>query len=147
MCKTALLFSKELFCTEASNGAYIEVRGLAKSAGLIDDPDFIKKSSILNNMKNVVSLTQETTKLKGRANDDRRSLEQSVVLSSMPSTRQILNAKERQQSLPSSRQIAKVIGGLNPRTFQRIKQKVQRKRDLLEQVTNGILPRRLTHFY
>ena len=33
-----------------------DVRVLAKSAGLIDDTDFIKKNHILNNMKNVVSL-------------------------------------------------------------------------------------------
>ena len=90
-------------------------------------------------MTNVVSLAQQTTKLKGRTNNDRRSLVQSVVLSSIRSTQQILNAKSRQQSLPSSRQIAQVIG-LNPRTFQWIKHKVQRKRDLLEHVTNGVLP-------
>ena len=79
-----------------------------------------------------------TRKRKGRANNDRRSLVQSVVISSMPSTQQRLNAKERQLTVPWSVEIAKFLG-MNPRTFQQIKQKVQHKRDLLEQVTNGIL--------
>ena len=82
------------------------VRALAKSAGLIDDQDFIKKNYILKNMKNALTLAQDTTKTKGRANDDRRSLVQSVVLSAIPSTQQRLNAKERQLSIPSSTEIA-----------------------------------------
>ena len=63
-----------------------EVRALAKSAGLIDDKDYIKKNYILNNIKNAITLAQETTKTQGRANDDRRSLVQSVVLSLIPTT-------------------------------------------------------------
>ena len=101
---------------------HTDVRGLAKSAGLIDNQDFVKKNYILNNMKNVLALAQDTTKTKGRANDDRRSLVQSVVLSSIPSTEQRLNAKERQLSIPSSTEIAKLLG-VNPRTFQRIQKK------------------------
>ena len=31
-----------------------DVRALAKSAGVIDDQDFVKKNYILNNIKNVV---------------------------------------------------------------------------------------------
>ena len=49
-----------------------------------------------------------------------------------------MNAKERQLTIPSSTEIAEVLG-MNPRTFNWIKQKVQDKHDLLEQVTNGIL--------
>ena len=37
-----------------------DVRALAKSAGLIDHQDFMKKSYILNNMNMVVTLAQET---------------------------------------------------------------------------------------
>ena len=112
------------------------VRALAKSAGLIDDQDVVKKNYILNNMKNVVKLAQETTKRNARPNDDRRSLVQSIVIASIPSTEQRLNAKERKLTIPSSTQIAKFLG-LNPRTFNRIKQKAQDKRDLLEEVTGA----------
>ena len=63
---------------------------------------------------------------------------QSIVLASIPSTEQRFNAKERQLTIPSSTEIAKVLG-LNPRTFNRIKQKAQHKRDLLEEVSDGIL--------
>ena len=94
-----------------------DVRALAKSAGLIDNQDFIKKSYILNNMKKVVQLAQETSKRNARPNDDRRSLVQSIVISSIPSTQERLNAKERQVSIPFSTEIAKLLG-LNPRTFQ-----------------------------
>ena len=97
-----------------------DVRGLAKSAGLIDDQDYIKKNCILKNMKNVLTLAQQTTKTNGRASDDRRSLVQSVVLASLPSTQQRLDAKERQLTIPASTDIAKFLG-LNSRTFQRIK--------------------------
>ena len=38
------------------------LRALPKSAGPIDDQDVVKKNYILNNMKNVVKLAQETTK-------------------------------------------------------------------------------------
>ena len=62
------------------------VRALAKSVGLIDDQDFVKKNYILNNMKNVVTLAQETSKRNAWPNDDRRSLVQSVVIASIPST-------------------------------------------------------------
>ena len=115
-----------------------DVRALAKSAGLIDDQEFIKKNYILNNMKKVVSLAQETTKRNARPNDDKRSLLQSVVLSSIPSTQQTMDAKEQQLTLPSSTEIAKLLG-FNPRTFDQIKQKVQYKRDLLEHDSNGFL--------
>ena len=71
-----------------------DVRALAKSAGLLDDQDFIKKNYILKNMKTAVRLAQETSKRHARPNDDRRSLVQSVVLASIPSTQQKLNAKE-----------------------------------------------------
>ena len=91
------------------------VRGLAKSAGLIDDQDVVKKNYILNNMKNVVKLAQETRKKNARANDDRRSLVQSIVIAWIPSTQQRLDAKERQVTVPSSTEIAKFLG-LNPRT-------------------------------
>ena len=101
-----------------------DVRALAKSAGLIDDQDFIKKNYILNNMKKVVKLAQETSKRNTRPNDDRRFLVQSVVVSSIPSIQQRLDAVERQLTLPSSREIAKVLG-LNPRTFQRIKKRLK----------------------
>jgi len=37
-----------------------DVKALAKSAGLIDDRDFIKKNYILNNMKKVITLAQDT---------------------------------------------------------------------------------------
>ena len=115
-----------------------DVRALAKSAGLIDNQDFIKKSYILNNMKKVVQLAQETSKRNARPNNDRRSLVQSIVISSIPSTQERLNAKERQVSIPFSTEIAKLLG-LNPRTFQRIQKKAQHKRDLLENVTDGML--------
>ena len=49
-----------------------------------------------------------------------------------------MNAKERQQTIPSSTEIAKLLG-LNPRTFQQIQKKAQHKRDLLENVTDGML--------
>ena len=106
-----------------------DVRVLAKSAGLIDNQDFMKKNYILNNMKKVVTLAQETSKRHARPNDDRRSLVQSVVIASIPSTQQRLNAKERQQTIASSREIAKVIG-LNQTTFNRVQKKAQHKRDL-----------------
>ena len=61
--------------------AHPDVRALAKSAGLIDDQDFIKKNYILKNMKTAVRLAQETSKRNARPNDDRRSLVQSVVVS------------------------------------------------------------------
>ena len=64
------------------------VRALAKSAGLIDDQDFVKKNYILSNMKNVVKLAQETTKKNALPTDDRRSLVQSIVIASIPSTEQ-----------------------------------------------------------
>ena len=44
---------------------------------------------------------------------------------------QASKAKERKLTIPSSTQIAKFLG-LNPRTFNQIKQKAQLKRDLLE---------------
>ena len=37
---------------------HIRVRGLAKIVGLINNEDYVKKSCILNNMKNVVRLAQ-----------------------------------------------------------------------------------------
>ena len=49
-----------------------------------------------------------------------------------------MDAKEQQLTIPSSTEIAKLLG-FNPRTFNRIKQKVQHKCDLLEQVSDGIL--------
>ena len=100
-----------------------DVRALAKSAGLIDDQDFIKKNYILKNMKTAVRLAQETSKRNARPNDDRRSLVQSVVVSSIPSSQQRFDANERQLSIPSSTEIAKVLG-LNPRTFQRIQKRL-----------------------
>ena len=94
-----------------------DVRALAKSAGLIDDKDVIKKNYILNTIKKIVTLAQQTTKRNGRPNeDDRRSLVQSVVLPSIPSTQQRLNAKERQLTTPASTEIAKVLG-LNPKEY------------------------------
>ena len=51
-----------------------------------------------------------------------------------------MDAKERQVTVPSSTEIAKFLG-LNPRTFTRIKQKAQDKRDLLEEVQDGTLQR------
>ena len=45
---------------------------------------------------------------------------------------------ERQLSIPSGRETAKILG-LNPRTFQRIQKKAQQKRDNLELVKDGIL--------
>ena len=74
-------------------------------------------------MKNALTLAQETTKIKGQATNDRRSLVQSVVLSSIPTTEQRLNDKERQLTIPSSREISKVLG-LNARTFQQIKKRL-----------------------
>ncbi|MCP4913590.1 MAG: hypothetical protein GY909_10760, partial [Oligoflexia bacterium] len=53
-------------------------------------------------------------------------------------TQQRLNAKEKQLTIPSSREIAKLLG-LPQKTFNRIKTKVQGNRDLLEQDTNGVL--------
>ena len=77
------------------------------------DEEFVKKNYILNNMKNVVKLAQETRKKNARPTDDRRSLVQSIVIASIPSTQQRLNAKERQLTFPSSTEIAKFLG-LNP---------------------------------
>ena len=87
-------------------------------------------------MKNVVKLAQETRKKNARPTDDRRSLVQSIVIASIPSTQQRLNAKERQLTIPSSTEIAQFLG-LNRRSFNRIKQKAQDKRDLLEEVADG----------
>jgi hypothetical protein len=63
-----------------------------------------------------------------------------VVIASIPSTQQRLDAKESELTIPSSTEIAKLLG-LNPRTFNRIKQKSQKKRDQLEDVssTDGML--------
>ena len=49
-----------------------------------------------------------------------------------------MNAKEQQLTLPSSTEIAKLLG-FNPRLINQIKQKIQHKRDLLEQDTSGVL--------
>ena len=68
-------------------------------------------------MKKVITLTQQTTKRNGRQNDDKRSLVQSVVLASLPSTKQRQDAIESQLTIASSTEIAKVPG-INPRTFQ-----------------------------
>eukprot|EP00534_Pseudo-nitzschia_fraudulenta_P015251 CAMPEP_0201230426 /NCGR_PEP_ID=MMETSP0852-20130820/1792_1 /ASSEMBLY_ACC=CAM_ASM_000632 /TAXON_ID=183588 /ORGANISM="Pseudo-nitzschia fraudulenta, Strain WWA7" /LENGTH=83 /DNA_ID=CAMNT_0047521183 /DNA_START=614 /DNA_END=862 /DNA_ORIENTATION=- len=49
------------------------VRHIAKSAGLVDNNDFMIKNYILKNMKRASSLAQQTLHKHGQTNDDLRS--------------------------------------------------------------------------
>ena len=105
------------------------VRSIAKSAGLADNNNYMIKNYIMNNVKSSVKLALKTNSAKGRANDDLRSLAQSVVLSSMKSTQEQLEDKENGVFVPSSQQIANTIG-IPKTTFQRIRKLNQERRDL-----------------
>jgi len=55
------------------------VRPIAKSAGLVDNNDFMIKNYFMNNLKRASSLAQKTNNKKARTNDDLRSFVQSLV--------------------------------------------------------------------
>ena len=109
------------------------VRLIAKSAGIVDNNDFMIKNYIINNMKTTVKLALKTNSTKGQANDDLRSLVQSVIISSMPSTEQQVQDKENGVFIPPSTQIADTIG-IPRSSYHRIRTLNQSKRDLLELV-------------
>ena len=105
------------------------VRVIAKSAGLVDNNDFMIKNYVMKNMKTSVKLALKTNSSNARANKDLRSLVQSVVISSMKSTQEQLEDKENGIFVPSSQQIANTIG-IPKTTFQRIRKLNQERRDL-----------------
>ena len=118
------------------------VRSIAKSAGLADNNNFMIKNCIMKNVKTSVKLALKTNSTKGRANNDLRSLAQSVVLASMKSTQELVEDKENGVFVPSSQQIADTIG-IPKTTFQRIRNKNQERRDLLKlqaEGNNSIIP-------
>ena len=53
------------------------VKPIAKSAGLVDNNDFMAKNYIVKKMKIALTQAQKTNSSKGRANDDLRSFVQS----------------------------------------------------------------------
>ena len=103
------------------------VRIVAKSAGVIDNSLFDVYEHIINNMSKVISRATKTTSLNGRTNDDKRSLVESVVTSTMEPR----GAQERGKSNPTKVALAKVLG-INCQTYRRIVNKVQCKCDALE---------------
>ena len=107
------------------------VKAIAKSAGLVDNNDFMVKNYVVKNMKNSLIQAQKTNSLKGRSNDDLRAFVQSVVLSSMPSTNQQVEEKENGLFKASSNQIAETLG-VQKLKYYRIRKENQSKRDLLE---------------
>ena len=77
------------------------VRPIAKSAGLVDNSDFMIKNYIMNNKKRALSLAQKINNRKARTNDDLRSFVQSLVLSTLPSTQQSIEDKVNGVFVPS----------------------------------------------
>ena len=59
------------------------VTPIAKSAGIVDNNDFMVKNYIVKNIKKALTLAQKTLHKFGRTNDDLRSFVQSVVLSQL----------------------------------------------------------------
>ena len=87
-------------------------------------------------MKLSAELTLKTNSRKGRANGDLRSFVQSIVISSMKSTRQHVEDKENGVFVPSSTQQADTIG-IPKKRFIRIRKQNQSKRDLLQLQGDG----------
>ena len=78
------------------------VRPIAKSAGLVDNNDFIIKNYVMKNLKTALSLGQKTMYRYGLTNENLRSFVQSLVLlSTLPSTQQQLQDKENGLFVPS----------------------------------------------
>ena len=117
------------------------VRPIAKSAGLVDNNNFMIQNYVMKNIKRASLLAQKTLHKYGRTNDDLRSFVQSLVLSTLPSTQQQLEDKENGVFVPSYNQIADAFG-VSKNKYHRIRTEKQVKRDLLELrgETNGVIP-------
>ena len=115
------------------------VRPIAKSAGIVDNNDFMVKNYIVKNIKKALTLAQKTLHKFGRTNDDLRSFVQSVVLSTIPSTQQQVEDKENGSFVPSFTQIAQTIGVFKAK-YHRIRKEKQAKRDLLELRSESVEP-------
>ncbi len=116
------------------------VRPIAKSAGLVDNKEFMIKKYILKNMKGALSLAQKTVHKKGRTNDDLRSFVHSLVLSTIPSTQQQVEEKVNGSFVPCYKEIADTLG-LSKDKYYRIRKQNQGKRDLLQlRSGDGVVP-------
>ena len=65
-----------------------DVRVLSKSAGIINQQKYSTYEYVLQNISHVMKLATTTNNCKGRTRDDLRSLEQSIVLSTLWSSQQ-----------------------------------------------------------
>ena len=83
-------------------------------------------------MKYVIQLATKTNNNKDRATDDLRSLVQSIILSTLPSSEQ----RQPNQSIPSNREVATVLGMISHQ-YQRIALSLKTKRGALEERTSG----------
>ena len=117
------------------------VRPIAKSAGLVDNNNFMIQNYVMKNIKRASSLAQKTLHKYKQTNDDLRSFVQSLVLSTLPSTQQQLEDKQNGVFVPSYNQIADAIG-VSKNKYHRIRTEKQVKRDLLELrgETDGVIP-------
>ena len=59
------------------------VRILSKSAGVIDNTLFDTYQYVLKNMREVIYLARKTAREKGRTNNDKRSLVESIVMATL----------------------------------------------------------------
>ena len=106
-----------------------DVRLLGKSAGVIDNDRYNAYKYIIRNMHNVMTKARTTKKSKGRTTDDLRSIVQSIVLSTIPATHEATQDEFKQPPLSL---IAEYIG-IDRRAYRRIIDKIQTKRDALEE--------------
>ena len=107
------------------------VRPIVKSAGIVDNNDFMIKNYVLKNTKRAVKQDLKTNAKKGQANDDLRSFVQSVVIPTMPSTEQQVEDKRNGVFVPAYIQIADTIG-VPKSSYRGIRKTNQSKRDLLQ---------------
>ena len=116
-----------------------DVRILSKSAGIIDQQKYSTYEYVLQNISHVIKLATTTNNCKGRARDDLRSLEQSIVLLTLPSSQQEQELQGKHSYTHAH--VARALG-ISEHKYRRIAISLKSKRDALEECCIGtIFPR------
>jgi len=84
------------------------VRRLFKSAGLIDVNEYETMKYMAKQMERLIKLARQTEKKQGRANDDRRGLVESIVLSIITTPPSSTNNNE--EKVPSKLSRLRILG-------------------------------------